>query len=184
MGSQLELNSNPSFRVRAVGSREQLPGCPEASVAAVGGERLGQLCRNECYNPGNVRRPITRIEIVRIRPQQFAEEAIDPLIEDAWQVHQCEPSEAGCEFTFTDTEFENGARDAVYYARVIEAEQATVNAATLGCEYNSEGVCVSMRDCGNDPGTPDDCRAPAEHRAWSSPIFVDYAKPQSGDQVF
>lgn len=175
MGSRIEQLENPSFRVRAVGSREQLVGCPENSVAALGDERLEHLCKRECYNPSDQRRTIVRIEVVRIRPQQFADEAIDPLIEDAWQVHECEPSEAGCEFTFTDPEFRSGARDVVYYARVVEAQRPTMNADNLGCEYNSEGVCISMRDCGNNPDTPDDCRAPAEHRAWSSPIFVDFA---------
>lgn len=74
-----------------------------------------------------------------IRPQQFENEAIDPLIEDAWRVHHCP---------------ETGE----------------------GCEYDENGVCVTMRDCGSDPRAPGDCLAPAQHRAWSSPIFVNFDK--------
>ncbi len=167
MGSKLELASNPMFSVRAVGSRKQREGCPETSIDALGEKRLDQLCNGECYFPSDQRQIIDRIEVVRIRPQQFENEAIDPLIEDAWKVYQCPADQNGCEFSFSDPDFEKDARDAVYYVRVIETEQPTINAANLGCEYNSDGVCVSMRDCGNNPNTPDDCRAPAEHRAWS-----------------
>lgn len=174
MGSTLSRSNNPNFRVRAVGSRKQREGCPSSAIDAVGEQRLAQLCNNECYFPSDERRLIERIEIVRIRPQQFASEAIDPLIENAWRVFQCEPNQNGCEVSFSDPDFAQQARDAVYYARAIEAAQPTINAANLGCEYNSDGVCITMRDCGNDPTTPNDCLAPAEHRAWSSPIFVNF----------
>lgn len=174
MGGEVGLSYIPEFRVRAVGSRLQKPGCPASAELALGEQRLGQLCRNECYFPSDQRRLIDRIEIVRIRPQQFENEAIDPLIEDAWQVHHCDADQSGCEFTFSDPDFVKGQRDVVYYARVVETEKPTLNAANLGCEYNELGVCISMSDCGNDPGSPNDCLAGAEHRAWSSPIFVDY----------
>ena len=49
-------------------------------------ERLDRLCQGECYHPGDARRPITRIEVVRIRTQESAGEEIAPLVEDPWRV--------------------------------------------------------------------------------------------------
>jgi hypothetical protein len=142
MGSRVERAGNPRFSVRAVGSFEQQPGCPIHAVEAAGHERLESLCRNRCYNPGDKRRPIERIEIVRVRWQG---EAIDPLVEDAWQVWECPAGQAACEFTFSDAGYGEAGQDIVYYARVIEA-------ANPG------------------PGA-----APVQHRAWSSPIIVNFA---------
>ena len=59
----------PRFRVRATGSFEQRPGCLANVTDALGQVRAGHICRGECYYPSEKRRPITRIEIVRIRPQ-------------------------------------------------------------------------------------------------------------------
>jgi hypothetical protein len=174
MGSRVESAENPGFRVRALGSFEQKAGCPEHATEAAGRDRLETLCQNECYNPSDTRRRIERIEIVRIRPQLHAEEAIDPLIENAWRVWQCPPDQLACEFSFTDPEYADAARDTIYYARVIETATPTLNGANLGCEYNEQGICERMLDCGNNPSTPGDCLAPAQHRAWSSPIFVNY----------
>lgn len=174
MGSQLTSLGVPRFRVRAVGSLEQKPGCPDYANNALGSDRLQRLCQGECYYPSEQRRAIERIEIIRIRPQNFEGEPIDSLIEDPWRVHQCDGLDEVCEYTFDDPEFEDSARDAIYYSRVIEAPTATVNGANLGCEYDERGVCVRMRDCGNGENPSDDCLSPVRHRAWSSPIFVDY----------
>ena len=58
------MNKNPRFVVKAVGSFKQKPGCPEYSFNALGSEEVElRLCRNECYNPSDVRNKITRIEI-------------------------------------------------------------------------------------------------------------------------
>ena len=76
MGSEVELSVAPNFEVRAVGSLEQAPGCGDVSMSALAPERLMRLCQGECYNPTSVRRPITRLEIVRIRPQETEDEAI------------------------------------------------------------------------------------------------------------
>ena len=35
----------------------------------LGVERLANLCAGECYQPGDERRRITHVELVRIRPQ-------------------------------------------------------------------------------------------------------------------
>lgn len=69
MGSDVELSEAPTFRVRAVGSFEQNPGCPDAAAEALGKEMLERLCLGECYHPTGERRPIERIDVIRIRPQ-------------------------------------------------------------------------------------------------------------------
>jgi hypothetical protein len=80
MGSQAVLSGVPRFRVRAVGAFRQKPGCPEHSVSALSPARLHHLCRGECYNPSDERKAITRIEVVRIRPQMGRDEPIADLI--------------------------------------------------------------------------------------------------------
>lgn len=173
MGSTITLDENPRLRIRAAGSFEQKPGCPDHTTNALTKERLQTLCGNECYNPSDKLRPITRLEVVRIRPQAYPDEPLDELIEDPWRVFNCDGSSNGCEAIIEDEDFTNAGRDAIYYARAIEAETPTINAAGLGCEYNEQGICVAMRDCGNNNQAGDDCLAPAEHRAWSSPIYVN-----------
>ena len=47
----------------------------------------------------------------------------------------------------------------------------------LRCDRDAEGNCVKVHICTKDYRTPnnDDCLAPIEERAWSSPIYVNYA---------
>jgi hypothetical protein len=153
----------------------QKPGCPEFSTQALDAARIEHLCMGECYNPSDERKAITRIEIVRIRPQATPDEPVAGRIEDPWKVIPCEPSQAGCVVHFEDPEFATAARDAVYYARAIEAPSPAVNAANLRCEYDAAGNCVKVNPCYGDYRTPksDDCLATTEERAWSSPIYVD-----------
>ena len=171
MGSEVAISGVPTFEVRAVGSLEQAPGCGDGSVSALGAERLMKLCQGECYNPTDVRRPITRIEIVRIRPQQDESEEILGLVEDPWRVVECAPSADGCVARFSDEELAASGRDALYYARAIEAESLAVGADPLGCRRDAEGRCVQVDPCFGRPAD-DDCLAQTEERAWSSPIFV------------
>ena len=82
MGSETRMNTNPRFVVKAAGSFKQKPGCPEYSFNALGSEEVERLCRNECYNPSDVRNKITRIEVARITPQIYEGEPIKNLIRD------------------------------------------------------------------------------------------------------
>jgi hypothetical protein len=173
MGSEVKMDVAPVFQVRAAGAFEQKPGCPAEASEALGPERLARLCRGECENPSDERRLITRIEIVRIRPQRTPSEDVAHLIEDPWRVFKCEPDASGCVVTFSDDGFAAGARDALYYARAIEAPSPAVDANPLHCERDAEGRCVKMDPCFGRPAS-DDCLAPTEERAWSSPIYVDY----------
>jgi hypothetical protein len=179
MGSELAASETPEFEVRAIGSFEQKPGCPDFSTSALTPERLEYLCKGECYHPSDTRRLITRIEIVRIRPQASKGEPMDPLIEDPWKTFHCPPDRAGCSAKFVDPDFPVAARDTVYYARAIEETSQAVNAANLRCSYDEEGNCVSMNPCWGDWRTPesDACLAETEERAWSSPIYVDWSAP-------
>ena len=77
---------------------------------------------------------------------------------------------------FEDEEFSAGAREALYYVRAIQAPSPTVNADPLRCEKDANGACVRADPCVGDYRTQgDDCLAPSEERAWSSPIFLDPA---------
>lgn len=176
MGSTVELSTAPRFRVRAAGSFEQKPGCPPDAIAALGEERVQHVCAGECYHPGDERRPLERIEIVRIRPQNREDEPLDDLVEDPWRIFPCPRSEAGCTVEFTDEEFPDEARDTVYYARAIEKEAPLIHGSNpLGCTWDAEGRCIEISPCGSNTPRDDDCLSKAEPRAWSSPIYVDYA---------
>jgi len=172
MGAQTKLATEPVFEVRAVGSFEQLPGCPSGTDDALTPERVARLCRGECYHPSDERRLITRIEVVRIRPQSRPGESVEGLIEDPWKVLPCEPDPTGCTQHFADPEFMKEGRDALYYVRAIEAPSPAVNAGLLRCETDAEGNCVKVTSCIGVPDS-DDCLAETEERALSSPIFLE-----------
>ncbi|MDG2303201.1 MAG: DUF3604 domain-containing protein [Candidatus Binatia bacterium] len=172
MGSAVEMTDTPLFRARAVGSFEPKAGCPIESRESMNEARLARLCQGECYYPSDVRRPITRIEVVRIQPQTSPNENVDDLIEDPWKVLPCTGGADGCEVTFTDDEFRSSGRDTLYYVRAIEAPSQVVDADPLGCTRDAKGRCVEVSPCFSKPWT-DDCLSESEERAWSSPIFVD-----------
>ena len=175
MGSQVELSENPIFQVKAVGSFEQNPGCGFGAQQALGKERLERLCQGECYNPLMTRRAITRIEVVRIRPQRSESEEIVGLVEDPWKVISCDGDPAGCVGTFVDEDYSSAARDVLYYARAIEAPSDAVAADPLGCRQDENGRCVQVDPCFGRPAD-DECLAQTEERAWSSPIFVNFPR--------
>ncbi|MCP5044719.1 MAG: DUF3604 domain-containing protein [bacterium] len=175
MGSTTQRTAMPRFRVRAAGSFEQRPGCPDHALTALGQERIDHICQGECYYPSDVRRPITRIEIVRIRPQVHEDEAVDPLVEDPWRTFPCPADGDGCVVEFADKEFASKGRDVVYYARAIEAPDLLIHGSNpMGCTFDGEGDCIEVNPCGARTLASDDCLSPGEPRAWSSPIYVDY----------
>ncbi|MDG2308579.1 MAG: DUF3604 domain-containing protein [Candidatus Binatia bacterium] len=176
MGSEVTLSETPRFRVRAVGALEQNPGCPEFVTAALSEERLHDLCRNECYHPADERKRITRIEVVRMRPQLHDDEPVGGLIEDPWQTLPCDGGAAGCVAEFDDQEFVATGRDTIYYVRAIQEPSPAVNGKNLRCSYDGDGNCIALDPChGEDAKTDyeDDCLSDIEERAWSSPIWVD-----------
>ena len=175
------MSGTPRFQVRAAGSFRQQPGCPEESHRGLPAERLARLCRGECYHPGDERHPIVALEVVRIRPQVRAGEEAALLIEDPWLRLECDAEAQrqgrtqGCVATFEDPDFETSSRDAVYYVRALQEETPAVNGANLRTRFDAEGRSVSIEPCYGSYKTPpdDDCLAPVQERAWSSPIYVD-----------
>jgi len=175
MGETLRARTSPTFRVKAVGDWVQEPGCPEEVHEAMGDAFVEDICLGECYNPGTERFPIDRIEVVRIRPQVTGDEPLGDLIDDPWRVLPCDGSTEGCEVTFTDPDFAASGRSALYYVRAIHPEEPVLNGGQLRCRGIEGTRCTEIRPC--EPGyrgEGDDCLAPAQHRAWSSPIFVDW----------
>jgi hypothetical protein len=176
MGSELEMSGTPRFRVRAVGAFKQKPGCPDYAIDGLTTERLESLCYGECYNPDDERHRIVRIEAIKITPQNSPDEQLGDLIHDTWKVFECEDNGQGCVVEFDDPGFTEDARDSLYYVRAIQEPTPTINGGNLRCEYDENGRCIKVNPCHVDERTDysDDCLAPSEHRAWSSPIFVDF----------
>ncbi len=173
MGSEVSGVSAPIFQARAVGSFEQLPGCPEATAERLSASELKRLCKGDCYHPSDERRVITRIEVVRIRPQVHPDEDVADLIEDPWRSFACDPHPEGCSVVFGDPDFAASGREAVYYVRAFEAPTPGINAGNLRCERDAEGRCTGVSLCPGPDGAADECLSEHEPRAWSSPIWLD-----------
>jgi hypothetical protein len=171
MGSEVATQSNPSFRVGATGSIKQKPGCPDYVHNAMGPERTQSLCRNECFNPSDEAFRIDRIEVVRVLPRNSAQEKTADLIQDPWRVFDCSAQGSQCTAEFTDPEFISRGREAAYYVRAIQEATETIQGDPFRCEYDAQGQCVKTNLC-IGIGKEDDCLSPAQHRAWSSPIYV------------
>jgi Protein of unknown function (DUF3604) len=178
MGTEVIMGDTPRFRVKALGAFEQIPGCPDYAVTALGVDRVESLCGGECYRPGgDKRKTISRIEIVKIRPQVRPDERIEPLVQDAWKSFDCPANGEACIVEFDDPEYQIQGRAALYYARVIQEAEPLIAGDPFGCEYNKDGECVERNYCVGERATRDnDCLAPAEPRAWTSPIFVEYPR--------
>jgi Protein of unknown function (DUF3604) len=176
MGGEAKVGSAPHFRVRAAGSFEQKPGCPDWVGERLGRADVQRLCLGECYHPGDARKRITRVEVVRIRPQLRPSERVETLIDDVWKTLPCPADREVCEVEFDDPDFAIGQRDVIYYVRAIETPSPAVNAGGLRCEKAPDGSCKKAHPCYGDYRTSfeDDCLSPNEERAWSSPIYVRF----------
>lgn len=175
MGGEVTMNGAPRFRVRAAGDFKQAPGCPDFTAQGMSAERLQNLCGGECYNPTGERLRITRIEVVRIRPQITPGEDVTTLIEDVWRSFPCNDQGQGCVVEFSDPDFVRGRRDTVYYVRAIQEPTPRINGNNLRPTRDADGNVTSLDPCWGDYRTPrsDTCAADVEERAWASPIYVN-----------
>ena len=183
MGSETEMDQRPQFEVRALGDFVQKPGCPPFSQQ-LEADRLKALCAGECYHPGDRRHAIQTIEIVRIRPQAYPGEPAEDLIEDPWKTVRCNPNATtGCVAHFRDRDFVGAKRDTLYYARALQVPTEAINAAGMRTSFDENGAPVAIDPCYGDMRTPldDDCLAPAQERAWSSPIFINHSQALNRD---
>jgi len=168
MGSELGFSKTPKFEVRAAGSFVQKPGCPPDVIETLGTERVESICAGECYNPGDRRRRITRIEVIRIQRQRAEDEPIAELIEDPWLTIPCPEDRELCRVEFEDPAYDELKRDMLYYVRAIQEPTPTVNGGGLRCAGGLCEPCYGNFRTGED----DDCLVDSEERAWSSPIFL------------
>ncbi len=178
MGSTVTQASNPIFRIKAVGAFEQKPGCPDYSATNITQEHLERICKNECYNPSDRRKNISKIEVVKITPQITQNESLESLIKDTWKTFECKPSQEGCEVEFFDSEFQSEGRDSIYYVRAIQEPSPVINGGNLRCSYDENGECIKVNICYGDSRTDkdDDCLSLSEERAWSSPIYINFSQ--------
>jgi hypothetical protein len=134
MGTETRLTVSPRFVVQTAGALVQQPGCPESIINTLDKERMQRLCLGECYHPGSARHLMTRIEVVRIRPQQRPDEPLASLIDDPWRILTCPADPDGCHVTFADPDFVQNRRDTVYYVRAIQEPTLAVNSGSLRCQ--------------------------------------------------
>ncbi len=173
MGSLIQMQNNPIFQVKALGAQIQNPGCNFETNQAID-EVMERICKGECFNPGDQRKNISSIDIVRIRPQSYEGEPLDALIEDPWRSFSCEPSQEGCVVEFGDDQFLGGNREVIYYARAIQESSMAINAGGVSCDLDDSKKCVKVNLCGDEDGQGEgDCLGETRERAWSSPIFIN-----------
>ena len=156
MGSTVSRKDNPKFRVKAVGAFKQKPGCPDYSSTGIAQEEIERICKNECYNPSDVRKNISRIEVIKITPQIYQDESLQGLIKDSWKTFDCKPSQQGCEIEFSDEDFSSSNRDTIYYVRAIQEPSPVVNGGNLRCTFNEQGECIKVNICYGDSRTDKD----------------------------
>ena len=96
MGGARATRSSADVRSSsAVGAFKQKPGCPDFAKAGLDERRIKKICSGECDNPSDERSRITRIEVVKIRPQATKGEDIAALIQDRFIVHTCKRGRDG-----------------------------------------------------------------------------------------
>ena len=106
------------------------------------------------------------LRLIKITPQEYQGEPIEPLIQDKWKVIDCPKSNSGCVVEFEDPEY---SRDSTYYVRAIQESTLAINGENITIE---EGGEVNICKGSYKTNLNDDCLSMTAERAWSSPIYL------------
>lgn len=122
------------------------------------------MCRR-VLQPNKRKTYYYRIEVIKITPQSYAGEAINPLINDVWKSISCK-GRSECTVEFED---QNYSRDSVYYVRAIQELTPAINGKNASAGSEEFQLCKgSFRT-----NLANDCLSEANERAWSSPIYLN-----------
>ena len=106
--------------------------------------------------------------MVRIGRQTSESEPIEELIEDPWLTIPCPADTELCDVEFEDPWYPSAGREVLYYVRAIQEPTRAVNGGGLRCDGDACEPCYGDYRVDFE----DDCLAPTEERAWSSPIYL------------
>ena len=135
------MDAAPRFEVRAVGAQKQKPGCPDFSEQTLDAARLEALCKGECFNPSDERKLITRIEVVRIRPQtQPGEPVARPASKTRGASSRASRARPAASCSSRIPTSRRRRAPAAYYVRAIEEPSPTVNARNLRCKNDARAT--------------------------------------------
>lgn len=188
MGEVSTSAGNPTFYLKARGAFVEDGTCrydeqPEIR-AAMSRHEFERLCFSQCYNPGDERTPISRIEVVKVRQPltitearmadlKWSPENPDGLIYDPYWVAEFHREQV--EWSWTDSEFKKEApgRSVAYYFRVIQEP-------TPGYNCRPTARLTRGQTCDNRIPKPEKVAAKANPQGRAEPV----SRAELGDACY